>query len=212
MDPGTISEEIDNELINDPNIKESNERFYIYPQQLYTRLLISKQNLKFGKPNWMGEDTYKYEWLRIYTAILNQLLVDLGNVCDSKSCLKMTAGSDWKFLCMVHNNKKGIQCCPVDYCMHNLESFQKLLTDHSYYCDRINIKGKGVQVFPQIFKFIHRIIAYTYYTHKDFFNKYEEKYRHIVSMRDCFSFVENIKYLKKNTSLLNKKFIEVKFF
>jgi hypothetical protein len=51
----TTSEEIDNELINDLNIKEGKERFYIYPQELYTRLLISKQHLKFDKPNWMGE-------------------------------------------------------------------------------------------------------------------------------------------------------------
>jgi hypothetical protein len=40
--PGTTSEEIDNELINHPNVKEGNEHFYIYPQELYTRLLISK--------------------------------------------------------------------------------------------------------------------------------------------------------------------------
>jgi hypothetical protein len=110
MLPGTISEEINNKLINDPNVNEGNERLYIYPKELYTRLLISKQGLKFDKPNWMGEETYKYEWLRTYTAILNQLLVDSGNVCDSKSCPKMTAGPDWEFLCMVHGRKKGNEC------------------------------------------------------------------------------------------------------
>jgi hypothetical protein len=31
MLPGMISEEIDNELLNDPNMKEGNEQFYIYP-------------------------------------------------------------------------------------------------------------------------------------------------------------------------------------
>jgi hypothetical protein len=40
--PGTTSEKIDNELINDANVKEGNEHFYIYPQELYIRLLISK--------------------------------------------------------------------------------------------------------------------------------------------------------------------------
>jgi hypothetical protein len=34
MLPGTTSEEIKNELLNDPNMKEGNERFYIYPQGL----------------------------------------------------------------------------------------------------------------------------------------------------------------------------------
>jgi hypothetical protein len=30
---GTTSEEIDNELINDPNVKEGNELGYKYPQE-----------------------------------------------------------------------------------------------------------------------------------------------------------------------------------
>jgi hypothetical protein len=64
----------------------------------------------------------------------------------------MTAGSNCEFLCMAHNNKNGMQCCPPDYCMHNLKSFQKLLTDRSCYCDRIDIKGSlhsNVQNHPQ---------------------------------------------------------------
>jgi hypothetical protein len=103
--PGTTSEEIDNELINDPNVKEGNERFYIYPQELYTRLLISKQDMKFEKPNNMSENTCKYEWVRTYTAILNQLLVDLENVCDSKSCPRMTTRPDLEFLCVLQGKK-----------------------------------------------------------------------------------------------------------
>jgi hypothetical protein len=59
MLPGTTSEEIDNELLNDPNMKEGNERFYIYPQGLYIGLMISKQDLKFDKPDNIGECTYK---------------------------------------------------------------------------------------------------------------------------------------------------------
>jgi hypothetical protein len=51
--PGTTSEEINNDIINDLNAKEGNE-----PQELYTRLLIIKQNLKFNKPVNMGEETY----------------------------------------------------------------------------------------------------------------------------------------------------------
>jgi hypothetical protein len=174
MLPGTTSEEIDNILLNDSNMKEGNERFYIYPQELYTRLLISKQDLKFEKPNLMGEDIYKYKWLRTYTAIVNQLLVDLGNLC---SCPKITAGPDWEFLCIVHGGKKGMQYCPVNNCAHNLESFQTLLTDRFFYWDRGDIKGKTVQAFLQMFKNIHRMIAYTYYSHKVIFNKYEQKYR-----------------------------------
>jgi hypothetical protein len=173
MFPGTISEEIDNERLNDPNMKEGNERFYLYPQGLYSGLMISKQDLKFNKPDNIGEETYKYEWLRTYLAILNKLLIDLGSVC---SCSKMTTTEDWQFLCMVRAGKKGNECWEIDYCRHNLEAFQNILSDRTYYPDRTSTKRKGVVVFPQMFKNIHRIIAHTYYQHKDIFNKYEEKY------------------------------------
>jgi hypothetical protein len=108
--PGTTSKKIDNELINDPNVKDVNELYYLYPEELYTRVLINKQDLKF-----------EYKWLRMYTAILNELLVDLGKECI---CKKMTATSDLEFRCMVHPGKNGCECCPVDYCIHNLEMFK----------------------------------------------------------------------------------------
>jgi hypothetical protein len=174
MLPGTTSEEIDNERLNDPNMKEGNERFYIYPQGLYSGLKISKQDLKFDKPPNLSEDTYKYEWLITFVTILNQLLVDLGREC---TCSKMTAGRDWEFWCMVHPNKNGFECCPVDYWIHNLEMFQTLLTNPYFYPDRTDIKGKGPLAFPQMFKNSHRMIAHIYYNHKNLFNKYEEKYR-----------------------------------
>jgi hypothetical protein len=55
--------------------------------------------------------------------------------------------------------------------MHNLEAFQKLLTDRSFYCDRGDIKGRKVEAFPQMFKNVHRMIPHIYYSHKDLFNK-----------------------------------------
>jgi hypothetical protein len=173
MLPGTTSEEIDNARLND-QMKEGNEKFYLYPQTLYSGLMLSKQDFKFDKPDNISEETYKYEWLRTYVAILNQLLVDLGKEC---TCKKMIATSDWQFLCMVHGGKNGNECWAIDYCRHNLEAYQNILSDFSFYPDRTKIKGKGVLVFPQMLKNIHRIIAHTYYYHKDIFNKYEEKYR-----------------------------------
>jgi hypothetical protein len=171
--PGTTSEEIDNARLNDPNLKEGNERFFLYPQGLYFRLMLSKQDLKFDKPPNLGEGTYKYEWLITYVAILNELLIDLGNVC---TCKKMIATPDWEFRCMVDPNKNGFECCPVDYFTHNLETFQNILSDRTYYPDRTNIKGKCVLAFPQMCKKIHKIIAHIYHHHKNLFNKYEEKY------------------------------------
>jgi hypothetical protein len=135
--------------------------------------MLSKQDLKFNKPDNIGEGTYKYEWIITYLTKLNQLLLNFGMVC---TCKKMITTKDWEFWCMVHGNKNGFDCCAVDYSKHNLETFQNLLTDPSFYPDRTNIKGKDPLAFPQIFKNSHRIIAHTYH-HKDIFNKYEEKYR-----------------------------------
>jgi hypothetical protein len=59
MLPGTTSEEIDDVRLNDLNLKEGNERFYLYPQALYSGLMLSKQDLKFDKPDNIGEGTYK---------------------------------------------------------------------------------------------------------------------------------------------------------
>jgi hypothetical protein len=174
MLPGTTSEEIDNSRLNDPNLKEGNEKFYLYPQGLYSGLVLSKQDLKFNKPEKIGEGTYKYEWLLTYIAILNELLVDLGKEC---TCKKMTVGSDWEFRCMVHPNKNGFECCPIDYYLHNLDTFQNILTDRSFYPDRTDIQGRGVLAFPRMFKVMHRMITHIYHHHKELFNKYEEKYQ-----------------------------------
>jgi hypothetical protein len=195
--PGTTSEEFDNEVINDPNVKEGNEHFHIYPQELYIRLLISKQDLKFDKPDNIGEETYKYEWLITYLAILNKLLIDLGSVC---TCKKMIATKDWEFWCMAHPGKNGFECCTIDYCMHNLDTFQGLLTNPSFYPDRTDIQGRSVQAFPQMFKNMHRIIAHIYHHHKDLFNKYEEKY--------CLN--ERFLLFCKKFNIFEKKCIDIK--
>jgi hypothetical protein len=174
MLPETTSEEIDNARLNDPNLKEGNERFYLYPQAIYSGLMLSKQDLKFEKPDNIGEGTYQYEWLITFVAILNELLLDLGKEC---TCKKMTATEDREFRCMMHPNENGFECCTVDYCIHNLDTYQCLLTNRSFYPDRSDITRKGVLAFPRMFKVIHRMIAHIYHNHKDLFNKYEEKYR-----------------------------------
>jgi hypothetical protein len=197
MLPGTTSEEIDNVRLNDLNLKESNEKFYLYPQALYSGLMLSKQDLKFDKPDKIGEGTHQYEWLLTFVAILKELLVDLGK---EYTCKKMTATSDWEFRCMVHPPKSGLDCCAVDYFIHNLDTFQNILGNQSFYPDRSNIKGKGPLAFPQMFKRIHRMIALIYHHHKDLFNKYEEKY----------SLNERFLLFCKKYNLIDKKGIYIK--
>jgi hypothetical protein len=64
--------------------------------------MLSKQDLKFDKPDNIVEGTYEYEWIITYLTILNKLLLDLGKVCTYS---KMIATKDWEFQCMVHPNK-----------------------------------------------------------------------------------------------------------
>jgi hypothetical protein len=58
--PGTSSDEIENFIENDSNIREG--KVYLYPQNLYELLLQKKDwNIEFIKPNNMGIKEYQYE-------------------------------------------------------------------------------------------------------------------------------------------------------
>jgi hypothetical protein len=50
--PGTTSEEIDNEHINDPNVKEGNERFYSSTQS--TTCGLRKCVFMYEDDSWTG--------------------------------------------------------------------------------------------------------------------------------------------------------------
>jgi hypothetical protein len=88
--PGTTSEEINNELINNLNVKEGNKQWYLYQQELYTQLLISKEDVKLEKPDHISLESYKYESFRTYIVILNQLLLNMGKTYNSRSYPKIT--------------------------------------------------------------------------------------------------------------------------
>jgi hypothetical protein len=52
---GTSSQEIDNIIEYDSNIRKDNERKYLYPQYLYELLLQkTNSNIKFEKPKTWG--------------------------------------------------------------------------------------------------------------------------------------------------------------
>jgi hypothetical protein len=59
--PGTSSDDIDNFIENDSNVREGNERKYLYPQYLYELLLQRKDiNIEIKKPNNIGIKEYNY--------------------------------------------------------------------------------------------------------------------------------------------------------
>jgi hypothetical protein len=75
--PGTLSDEIDNSIENDSNIREGNEKNYLYPQYLY-ELLLQKPNLniEFRKPNNIGIKEYNYEWIRVFQNLEKSVILN----------------------------------------------------------------------------------------------------------------------------------------
>jgi hypothetical protein len=106
--PGTSSEEMDNIIENDLNVREGNERKYLYPQYLYELLLQRKDiNIEFKKPNNMWIKEYKCEWTTAFHLPFSQIVTKLREECYPISCPSMTAGKDWEYKCMNHGNIKS---------------------------------------------------------------------------------------------------------
>jgi hypothetical protein len=60
--PRISSKEISVFIENDPNIKEGNEGYFTYPENLYTLLLQRKDvNIEFTKPTYTNIKNYDYE-------------------------------------------------------------------------------------------------------------------------------------------------------
>jgi hypothetical protein len=75
--PGTSSEEIDNIIENDSDIREGNEKNYLYSQYLYDLLLQkSNVNIEFRKHNDMGIKEYNYEWTRAFHTFFLQIVTE----------------------------------------------------------------------------------------------------------------------------------------
>jgi hypothetical protein len=85
--PGTSFEEIDDFIENDLDIREGNERKYLYPQYLY-ELLLEKTNvnIQFIKTNKMGINECNYEWTRPFHTLFLEIVTELG--------------PDWEYKCM----------------------------------------------------------------------------------------------------------------
>jgi hypothetical protein len=114
----TSSDEIDNLIEGDSEIREGNEKHYFYPLYLYELLLQRKDiNIEFNKPNNIGIKEHNYEWTREFHTLFSQIVRELGEVCDNKTCPKMTAEPDMEYKCMNHG-KQNPNCCAIDYCLH----------------------------------------------------------------------------------------------
>jgi hypothetical protein len=93
--PKTSSKEISVFIGNDPNIKESNEDYFTYPENLYSLLLQRKDvNIEFTKPSYMNIKTYNFEWTRAFNFFFIEVLIQLSEECNKKTCPDMTAGNE----------------------------------------------------------------------------------------------------------------------
>jgi hypothetical protein len=125
----------------------------------------------------MKINNYNYEWTRAFHTLFSEIITELGEVCDSKTCPKITAGPDWEYICMNHDNLKNITCTDIDYCTHTLDTNILLLTNPIYFPDREKISYHSAKALPKIVRYFYRMLAHTYCHHKNLFDSLEEKYR-----------------------------------
>jgi hypothetical protein len=173
--PGTESDEIDNSIENDLNIREGNEKTYLYPQYLY-ELLLQKPNIniEFRKPNNMGIKEYNNEWTRAFHTLFLQIVTELGEDCYPKLCLNMTAGKNLAYKCMNHG-KLDLNCCAID-CLHTLDTTMVFLTNSAYFSNREHIRDHCALVFPKMMRYLYRILAHIYF-HRKLFDSLQHRFR-----------------------------------
>jgi hypothetical protein len=107
-----------------------------------------------------------------------EIVTELGEECDGKICRKITAGSDWEYKCMNHGNiKNNPNCCAIDYCVHTLDTTMPLLTNPIYFSESEHIRNRSGQTFPQMMRYVYRMLAYMYSHHRELFNLLEYRYR-----------------------------------
>ena len=56
----------------------------------------------------IDESLWQHESMRLYICGLNRLVVHLSSCCTPKTCPKMTASSEWLFLCACHKQPQEV--------------------------------------------------------------------------------------------------------
>jgi hypothetical protein len=124
----------------------------------------------------MGIKEYNYEWTRGCHTIFLKIAVELGEMCNSKQCLRMTAGKDWEFKCMSHG-KLNLNCSAIDYCLPTLETNVCLLSNPTFFPDRDKITDYSTQPFKKMVRYIYRMLAHILFHHRKLFDLLEDRYR-----------------------------------
>uniref|UniRef100_A0A7E4W065 MOB-like protein phocein n=1 Tax=Panagrellus redivivus TaxID=6233 RepID=A0A7E4W065_PANRE len=122
-------------------------------------------------PKNIEEGVWKYEHLRHFCMVLNQLAVALQAECKAETCPQMTATEQWIFLCATHKNPK--ECAAIDYTRHTLDSAAALLNSYRYFPSRVRIKESSIAKIGSICRRVYRIFSHAYFHHRQIFDSFE---------------------------------------
>eukprot|EP00754_Rhynchopus_humris_P005532 Rhum_TRINITY_DN12755_c0_g1::Rhum_TRINITY_DN12755_c0_g1_i1::g.54190::m.54190 len=122
------------------------------------------------------EGLWQHESMRLYICGLNKLVVHLAGVCTPKSCPKMTASSEWLFLCACH--KQPQECPAVDYAFHTLDGAAIVLHSTKFFSDKKETPERSPQqLFANMIRRLYRIFAHAWHHHNKAFMEFENRYK-----------------------------------
>jgi len=112
-----------------------------------------------------------YEHLRFFLMQLNDLVLELQNVCTPTTCPYMIATADWEYRCAFH--KAPQRCCAMDYILHTLTGFTALLNNGDMFPTRKYVPGKSAKSFGSLARRLYRVFAHAFFHHRKEFDVFE---------------------------------------
>eukprot|EP01063_Lacrimia_lanifica_P006811 TRINITY_DN14283_c0_g1_i1.p1 TRINITY_DN14283_c0_g1~~TRINITY_DN14283_c0_g1_i1.p1 ORF type:complete len:224 (+),score=69.18 TRINITY_DN14283_c0_g1_i1:118-789(+) len=113
---------------------------------------------------------WQHECMRMFISGLNRLVVHLSDVCTPQTCPKMTATSEWLFLCACH--KQPQECPAVDYAFHTLDGAATVLHSAKFFSER---KEPPTTLFANMIRRLYRIFAHAWHHHNEQFKTFENQ-------------------------------------
>eukprot|EP01061_Rhynchopus_euleeides_P010943 TRINITY_DN20518_c0_g2_i1.p1 TRINITY_DN20518_c0_g2~~TRINITY_DN20518_c0_g2_i1.p1 ORF type:complete len:250 (+),score=78.97 TRINITY_DN20518_c0_g2_i1:57-752(+) len=122
----------------------------------------------------IDESLWQHESMRLYICGLNRLVVHISPCCTPKTCPKMTASSEWLFLCACH--KQPQECPAVDYAFHTLDGAAIVLHSTKFFNDRKDAQERSPsQLFANMIRRLYRIFAHAWHHHNKAFMEFESR-------------------------------------
>ncbi|KAJ9465443.1 MOB kinase activator-like 4 [Diplonema papillatum] len=118
----------------------------------------------------IDEGIWQHECMRVFINGLNRLVVHLSSVCTAQTCPKMTATSEWLFLCACHKTPQ--ECPAVDYAFHTLDGAATVLHSTKFFAER---KDPPAALFANMIRRLYRIFAHAWHHHNEAFMAFESR-------------------------------------